>query len=203
MLRNLLTTVIIWIYDTYKNFVSIPNYHIHNSFMEYFTDNDKTYETNGEFWESESKKWDSLFNEHYVDLNGTNYRKETVPENVNKTIVRIKYWYNDKLYKYLTYNTNHEWPPSSKPGMVFSIPLASAYLVDADDKPVKDILGKIRRYSGPRGDFNGEQVRICDMLYYDEETLETMYPKIRIQNIFGKTKNVCTRTGYITDLRVL
>jgi hypothetical protein len=79
----------------------------------------------------------------------------------------------------------------------------SAQLMDADDKPVKDVLGKIRRYAGPRGDFHGEKVKISDMLYYDMDTLKTMYPNIRLKNVFGKTKTVSTITGYITDLTVI
>ena len=126
-----------------------------------------------------------------------------VPERVEKAIIRIKYWYNDKLYKYLTYDTKHEWPPKQGKDIVFNVPLVSAHLVDADDKPVKDILGKVKRYAGPRGDFHGEKVKISDMLYYDMDTLKTMYPAIKLRNIFGKVKIVSTITGYVTDLFVL
>lgn len=203
MLRNLLTTVIIWIYDTYKNFVSIPNHRILHSSMEYFIDTDKDYSVEGQFWENESKNWDGLFEEHYAELKDMAYRFEDTPANVNKTIVRIKYWYNDKLYKYLTYNTGHEWPPKESKDIVFNIPLVSANLVDTDDKPVKDVLGKIKRYAGPRGDFHGEKVKISDMLYYDIDTLKTMYPAIKLKNVFGKVKTVSTITGYITDLTVI
>lgn len=203
MLRNLLTTVIIWIYDVYKNFVSIPNHRIMHSSMEYFLDGKETHISSGEFWKEEEKKWDGLFDEHYVESREMTYRNEDVPENVKKTIIRIKYWYNDKLYKYLTYNTKHSWPPKQEEHIVFHIPLISAQLMDADDKPVKDVLGKVKRYAGPRGDFHGEKVKISDMLYYDIDTLKTMYPNIRLKNIFGKTKTVSTVTGYITDLSVI
>ena len=202
MLRNLLTTVIIWIYDTYKNFVSIPNHRILHSSMEYFIDNKKSYVVEGDFWKREMEKWDGLFDEHYVESKDMMYRGYKTPENIKKTIIRIKYWYGDKLYKYLTYDTGHEWPPKQCEDMVFNIPLVSAHLVDADDKPVKDVLGKIKRYAGPRGDFHGEKVKISDMLYYDMETLKTMYPAIKLRNVFGKVKTVSTIDGYITDLTV-
>jgi hypothetical protein len=202
MLRNLLTTVIIWIYDTYKNFVSIPNHRIMHSSMEYFIGSNSDYSVKSQFWENESKKWDGLFDEHYVESKDMSYRGHKTPNNVRKVIIRIKYWYNDKLYKYLTYNTGHAWPPEQAEDMVFNIPLVSAYLVDAGDKPVKDVLNKIKRYAGPRGDFHGEKVKISDMLYYDIETLKTMYPSIKLKNVFGKTKNVSTVDGYITDLTV-
>ena len=203
MLRNLLTTVIIWVYDTYKNFVSIPDHRIQHAFMEYFTNNKNSCDVDDPFWKSEADKWDVLFDEHYVALDDTSYQVGDVPERVEKAIIRIKYWYNDKLYKYLTYDTKHEWPPKQGKDIVFNVPLVSAHLVDADDKPVKDILGKVKRYAGPRGDFHGEKVKISDMLYYDMDTLKTMYPAIKLRNIFGKVKIVSTITGYVTDLFVL
>ena len=203
MLRNLLTTVIIWIYDTYKNFVSIPNHRVLHSSMEYFIDGRNPHLIEGEFWADEAKKWDGLFDEHYVETKDMTYRGYMPPTNVNKTIIRIKYWYGDKLYKYLTYNTGHKWPPEETKDIVFSIPIVSAHLVDADDKPVKDVLRKIKRYAGPRGDFHGENVKISDMLYYDMDTLKTMYPAIKLRNLFGRVKTVSTITGNITDLIVI
>lgn len=203
MLRNLLTSVILWVYDTYKNFVSIPNHKIECVTMEYVTGTDKIYSADGPFWKNEMIKWNEFFNEHYAEFNDLNYTAEETPSNVKKAIIRIKYWYNDKLYKYLTYNTKHEWPPTQENHVVFNMPLVSAYLMDADDKPVKDILGKIRRYAGPRGDFHREEVKISDMLYYDVDTLRTMYPTIKLKNVLGKVKSVSTVDDYVTDLFVL
>lgn len=202
MLRNLLTTIIVWVYDTYKKFVSIPDHSVYSACIEYFTDNNKEYTQVDDVWSNEVEKWDGSFSEHYMDLTGIDYRKTTVPEHVKKTIVRVKYWYNDKLYKYLTYNMNHEWPPHNKSGIVFNIPLISAEILDQDDKPVKDILKKVKRYAGPRGDFHGERVKISDMLYYDMETLKSEYPKIKLKNALGKVKILSTHEDYITDLRV-
>jgi hypothetical protein len=69
--------------------------------------------------------------------------------------------------------------------------------------PVKDILDKIKRYAGPRGDFyGGQRIKIGEMFYYDEETLKELYPKIILKNVFGITKTVCTTDGYINDLRI-
>ena len=86
--------------------------------------------------------------------------------------------------------------------MSFHLPLTSAQLMDVDDKPVKDVLEKIRRYSGPHSDFHGEKIKISDMFYYTEPFLATTYPKIKIKNCFGMVKSVDTATGYLTDLRL-
>ena len=32
------------------------------------------------------------------------------------------------MYKYLTYDMNHEWPPEKIPGIIFNMPIVSAHL---------------------------------------------------------------------------
>jgi len=202
MLVNLLTNVMLWVYGTLKYITSRPDYKIADTSMEYFLDTTKTPTDLDEFWEEEREEWDGETESYFKTLNFTEYKNTSVPENVTKTLVRIKYWYNDTMYKYLTCNMNHEWPPERTQGIVFNVPIVLAQLLDSDDKPVKDLLNKIKRYAGPRGDFHNEKVKISDMLYYDMETLETEYPKIKLKNALGMTKIVSTIDGYVTDLRV-
>lgn len=202
MLLNLLTSVILWIHVSIKNIFSKPDYKIIESSMEYKLNNEKTPSELDEFWEDEFEEWDGETEFFYKKLTDKDYKNTQIPSNVEKTILRIKYWYNDKMYKYLTYDMNHVWPPRSSSGISFNIPIVSAHLLDSYDKPVKDLLNKIRRYAGPRLDFHGEKVKISDMLYYDEETLEQEFPTIRIRNALGMIKNVDTKTGYVTDLRL-
>ena len=40
------------------------------------------------------------------------------------------------------------------------------------------------------------------MLYYDIETLENEFPRIKLKNVLGMQKIVSTVDGYVTDLRV-
>ena len=202
MIRNLLTSVIVWIHQTLKSINAKPDYKIIDVSMEYYLDITKTPYELDDFWESEHEEWDGETEEFYKDLNTINYKNTDIPNNVTKTTVRIKYWYNDIMYKYLTYDMNHQWPPERKSGVVFNIPIVSAQLLDSDDKPVKDLLNKIRRYAGPRCDFYNQHVKINDMLYYDIETLGNEYPKIKIKNALGMIKTVSTVDGYLTDLRV-
>jgi hypothetical protein len=192
----------LWVYGTLKYITSRPDYKIADTSMEYFLDTTKTPTDLDEFWEEEREEWDGETESYFKTLNFTEYKNTSVPENVTKTLVRIKYWYNDTMYKYLTCNMNHEWPPERTQGIVFNVPIVLAQLLDSDDKPVKDLLNKIKRYAGPRGDFHNEKVKISDMLYYDMETLETEYPKIKLKNALGMTKIVSTIDGYVTDLRV-
>ena len=106
------------------------------------------------------------------------------------------------MYKYMSYDMDHEWPPARKSGIVFNMPITSAQLLDSDGKPVKDLLNKIKRYAGPRGDYNNQQIRISDLMYYDMETLENEYPTIKIKSPLGMVKHVNTVDGYITDLSI-
>jgi hypothetical protein len=148
MLGNLLTNVIIWAYSTLQSVFSTPDYRIADSSMEYFLDYTKTPlpEELDEFWYEERNEWDDETESVFKTLNFSNYKDTTIPENVTKTVVRVKYWYN---------NTIHN-----------------------------------------------EKVKIRDMLFYDMDTLENDFPKIKLKSAIGTTKIVSTVDGCITDLRV-
>ena len=203
MIINFLTNVILWVYDSIKSVTSKPDYKIIDQSMEYFIDNDIIPEELDDFWLDESiNEWDGITETFYKNLNNVNYKNTTIPKNVKKILVRIKYWYNDKMYKYMSYDMDHEWPPARKNGIVFNMPITSAQLLDSDGKPVKDLLNKIKRYAGPRGDYNNQQIRISDLMYYDMETLENEYPMIKIKSPLGMVKHVSSVDGYITDLSI-
>lgn len=203
MFTNLLNRVIVWMYTVYKYVTNMPDYYIDHASLEYTVNPNEAYEIRDVFWKDESRWWDRDTHEVYCDLTYKDYMNTTIPENVSKTILRLKYWYNGTMYKLITENMQFCLPDDlKKSGFTFSIPLGEAWLVDHDDKPVKDITEKVKRYAGPKNDFHGEKVRICDMLYYDEETLVKEYPAIRLTNAFGMTKTVSTLDGFTTDLRL-
>tara|TARA_B110000305_G_scaffold32195_1_gene31205 strand:+ start:1375 stop:1992 length:618 start_codon:yes stop_codon:yes gene_type:complete len=177
------------------------DFKIVSRYIEYTIDHAKPFITDTPLWEDCAYTHD--VDTIYYTMNTDLYSDVTpVPEAIDKMILRVKYWYNNKIYKYLTNNPDYTWPPKKSSIMSFHIPLSSAQLLDASDKPVKDILEKIRRYSGPHSDFYGERVKISDMLYFTELCLSTTYPKIKIKNCFGMMKTVDTTTGYLTDLRL-
>jgi len=202
MFIKLLSDVIIWVYDRIKYVVSKPDYKIIDQSIEYTINNNIIPEELSDFWEDEYYEWDGETETFYKNLNGIDYNQSLVPNNVTHIILRIKYWYNDKMYKYLVNDLDHKWPPENVSGVIFNIPIVTAVLLDSDDKPVKDLLNKIKRYAGPRCNFHGQKVKISDMLYYDDETLELEYPSIKIKNAIGMVKKVSTVDGYITDLRI-
>jgi len=182
-------------------FVHKNDYTIINRSIEYTVDHSKEmFDTESDFWKSMRKHWVEESTEYYEDIDEREVLSDP-PSCVTKTLVRVKYWYNNKVYKYLTYDVDYPWPPVKSMGINFHIPLSSAQLLDCDDKPVKDMLPKITRYAGPHNDFYKNDVKVKDMLWYNEETLKNV-PKIKLRNALGLVKMVDTNTALLTDLRL-
>lgn len=178
-----------------------PDYTIVSRVLEYWVDNNVDFETSDEFWENQSAEWDEITETYYVNLSENEVIPEP-PKAVKKTMFRIKYVYNNQMYKYITYNRNYEWPPNKCDDIRFSIPISTVYLLDKNCKPVRDLYKKIQRYTGGPHKYC-ENIKIADMLYYSEDALKNCFPKILIKNIFGVSKIVSTVDGYISDLRAL
>lgn len=200
MLFNLLNNIICSVFIVYKKLAHAPDYHIIKEELEYVIDHRRKYLIDDAFWEMESRGWNRTMREYYSNVTGHNFKNTCIPQNINKIMLRTSYWYNNKIYKFMTYNINKKIPRVEK--LAFSLPLQKAELLDADDKPIFDITEKIRRYAGPQNDFHGEDVSIKDMLYFTCDVLKNEYPKLKITNIIGNSKIVDTLTGTTCDLRV-
>jgi hypothetical protein len=204
-MANLLTNVIIWAYGKYRDFFKISDYAVSKVYLEYYVDLDMKYEidTFDDFWVHEKTHyWDEGESDFYIDVTNREFSGTEVPQNVTKTIFRVHYWYNNERYKYITYDPEFTWPPKNNTtGVSFNLPITSATLVDEDDKPVRDVTRKVKRYAGPKGDFHGSDVKLSDLLFYDEDVLAEKYPKIQITNALGVKKVVSTLTGTTMNLR--
>ena len=198
MLFKLLSTVIYW----YKKFTTYPDYHIISEELEYKIDYRFKYIIEDDFWLEESKDWDGILDEFYVNVSSKKFRHTIVPQNVRNLVLRVKYWYNGKIYKAISTDINFMPGENEKVGMNFTFPIGNAVLVDHDDKPRVDITEKIKRYSGPRCDFHDQNVPLQYFLYYTKKTLENEYPKIIISNSIGMKKTLLTLKDSTTDLRI-
>jgi hypothetical protein len=121
---------------------------------------------------------------------------------VYNIILRIRYWYGNKQYKFITKKVDVDWPVLLHNGISFNIPLVSVTLLDCNNKPVRDITSKIKKYAGPKSDFHGEDVPIRDMLRYDHTDLKEKYPKIKLVNAIGMSKIVSSYDDEIKTLRI-
>lgn len=179
------------------------DYSIISEELEYAIDHDTKYRIEDDFWKNESKDWDGTLDEFHSYVTRKNFRNTVIPENIKNIILRIKYWYDGKIYKVITNNINFIPGKSDNDTNIhFSIPLNNAWVVDHDDKPVKDITEKVKRYAGPRNDFHKERVPLTDFLYYTPEKLKNDYPSVVIKNVLNMKKKVSTLDGFTTDLRI-
>ena len=198
MLFKLLSSVLYY----YKKIVTPQDYRIISEELEYTIDYRKKYDIEDDFWKEESVDWDGVMHEFYVLATGKNFRHTIIPQNVDNVILRIKYWYNGKIYKVITNDINFVPSEPKSNDVRFSIPLSRAWLLDQDDKPVRDITEKVRRYAGPRNDFHGQDVKLVDFLYYTRKTLKDEYPKLLLLNTLGMKKLVLTLEDSTAHLRI-
>ena len=199
MISKLLSNVIFW----YKSLVTPRDYTIISEEIEYGIDNDMDYMIEDDFWMEESKDWeDEILDEYYVNATGKNFRHTIVPQNIKYTILRVSYFFNGHEYVAISDDINFKPGEGEDDAMHFSIPLSSAWIVDHDDKPVRNITEKVKRYSGPRNDFHGQKVPLEHFLYYDREVLKDKYPKIILSNQLGMKKVLSTLDDFTTSLQI-
>jgi hypothetical protein len=196
MLFKLLSIV----FFIFRKLTTYPDYYITSEEIEYELERDIKYQVEDKFWEDESKSWDGILDQYHVNVTGKKFRHTSIPQNVKYVILRISYSFNGHIYKAITNDINFKPGEDTDNTMCFNVPLTSAWLVDHDDKPVRDITEKVKRYIGPRGDFHKQKVPLHHFLYYDIETLQERFPKIIVKNTLGMKKTIPTIKGFTTDL---
>ena len=200
----MLTKLLSSIFFFYKYLTTPRDYSIISEEIEYDVDHDMSYMIEDDFWLKEGKDWeDGILDNYYVDATGKNFRRSSdLPQNVKKLILRVRYYFNGKQYTAISNDINFKPGENEDNAMHFSIPLSSAWIVDHDDKPIRNITEKVKRYSGPRNDFHGQKVALEDFLYYDKETLKESFPKIILANTLGMKKTLSTLEDFTTDLQI-
>ena len=199
MLTKLLSTIFFF----YKYLTTPRDYSVISEEIEYAVDHDMKYQIEDDFWLAESKDWeDGILDEYYVNATGKNFRHTMIPQNVKWTILRVRYYFNGKRYTAISNDLNFKPGEGEDTAMHFSIPLNNAWIVDQDDKPMRDITEKIKRYSGPRNDFHGQKVPLEHFLYYDRDVLKDRFPKIVLTNTLGMKKLLSTLNDFTTDLQI-
>jgi hypothetical protein len=201
--REMLTKLLSTIFFFYKYITTPRDYSVVSEELEYTIDHDMSYMVEDDFWLKESKDWeDGILGEYYVDVTGKQFRHTIVPQNVKNIILRVKYYFNGKRYTAISNDINFKPGQNEDTAMHFSIPLSSAWIVDHDDKPMRDITEKVKRYSGPRNDFHGQKVPLKDFLFYEKDVLKDRFPKIVLSNTLGMKKTLSTLDDFTTNLQI-
>lgn len=198
MLIKFLSTIIFF----WKSLITPRDYTILSEEIEYKIDPNLKYQVDDQFWKDESKDWDGILDEYYVDATNKKFRNTSIPQNIIYTILRTKYIFAGKIYNAISYDLNFKVGKEEKNKMHFTIPLSNVSIVDHDDKPVRDITEQTRRYSGPRNDFHNQKISIEHLLYYDKDVLKKQFPKIVLTNTLGMKKVISTTDGMTTDLHL-
>jgi len=199
MLTKLLSTIFFF----YKYITTPRDYSVISEELEYTIDNDMSYMVEDDFWLKESKDWeDGILDEYYVDVTGKQFRHTIIPQNVKNIILRVKYYFNGKRYTAISNDINFKPGQNEDTAMHFSIPLSSAWIVDHDDKPMRDITEKVKRYSGPRNDFHGQKVPLEHFLFYEKDVLKDRFPKIILSSTIGMKKTLSTLDDFTTNLQI-
>jgi hypothetical protein len=199
----MLTKLLSSIFFFYKYLTTPRDYSIISEEIEYAVDHDMKYQIEDEFWLNESKDWeDEVLDEYYVNATGKKFRHTMVPQNIKWIILRVRYYFNGKQYTAISNDIDFKPGDNEDQSMHFSVPFSSAWVVDHDDKPVRNITEKVKRYSGPRNDFHGQKVSLEHFLYYDRDVLEKQFPKIILKGTLGLQKIVSTLDGFTTDLQI-
>jgi hypothetical protein len=199
----MITKLLSSIFFFYKYIVTPRDYSIISEELEYAIDHDMGYLVEDDFWLEESKSWeDEVLDEYYTIVTGKKFRHTIVPQNVKYTILRVKYYFNGKRYVAISNDINFKPGQCEDSAMHFSIPLSSAWIVDQDDKPMRDITEKVKRYSGPRNDFHGQKVSLEHFLYYDKDTLKDKFPKIVLSNTLRMKKTLSTLNDFTINLQI-
>ena len=98
----------------YKKLTTPKDYSIIMEELEYSIDYDMKYQVEDRFWKNESKDWDGILENFYVNVTGLDFRNTSVPQNVNGIILRIKYMYNGHVYSVITNDLNFSISISKK-----------------------------------------------------------------------------------------
>ena len=177
---NLVTDVFYF----FSKWFSYNNYYVRRATMEYMSNGYDELTNNNSFWYNESKQWDEEPEENFAVVTwwyNCNVHKtfmEDAPDTIIDFVFRITYLYNNKVYKYITLDQDHVWPPVASRDISYNPPLKS--VTDENGEDVTDI---IKKFAGPRNNFHGETINLKDI----------GFEKLTLTNILGQV-SVVTET---------
>jgi len=102
---------------------------------------------------------------------------DSKPSNVSQILINAKYTFSNKSYNYVSQEGDEfMWPPPPGEEMKFHLPITGAWASRDGKAKTMDISARMKRMTGPRGDFHGQDVKFKDIMKYDlpKVIIETM-----------------------------
>lgn len=185
-----LVDVLHWARGFCKYLFECSNYYVSSVYVTYTADillEQCEIEELSDIWVDESYTWVDNGGRYFWDITkefrssgGTSISDVmlSVPPNVKDVVYTIKYCYNNKQYKYVSGSDTFQWPPVSEP-LSFKMPILEAWCLNGDGKRVRNATNKLKKASGPVGNFHNQDVRVMDVVDYD-------YPQLEVKTLLEK-----------------
>ena len=179
-MERIIKDIVLHIFFLFRNFFVRSNYIIRKVKLDYVTSGEAS-DIDSVFWKNEARFWDSdEIADNTTDITRmyrNKFKIDEPPSCVSDCLYRITYLYNNQVYKYMSGNHDHVWPPKKVPG--FNPPIKEAW-AETFDGSHDDVTKQIKKFAGPNSDFHGETFSIHDML-------GERYVRLRLINILGQT----------------
>ena len=177
-----------------RRFIAPAKYQIKRVTIEYDSSGEQC-DVESAFWKNEERFWDTEFEENEANITWIYKNRLSVtpyPSCVSNVSYRIAYTHNGTMYKYVTRDPSHQWPPKKMPGFHPAIREAWVVMYDGENMNVTE---KIKKFAGPNSDFHGETLQLSDVI--GEQCVSLKITNILNQSIVVKTGESFSRKSFV------
>jgi hypothetical protein len=141
--KNFLLRVSIYL----RRFFAPPKHAIHRVILEYDSTGEQC-DNDSAFWRNEERFWEPELEENETNITWM-YRNrmsiEPIPRCVSDVTFRVTYEHDGSVYKYVTRDVKHQWPPKKVPG--FHPPIKEAWAIMFDGTHV-NVTDRVKKFAG-------------------------------------------------------
>jgi len=165
---NFLIEYILSIIQYFNDYFSYKNFVIVSKILDYTVEDPEKVETGNKFWEAQREKWIPVHSMYSVGIpDGAEYKP--IPSGITDCRMNIRYYYNNKVYIYVSDGLDYDWPPKKPSLMKFTMPIKNAVLLNDEGVPVKNITSEVKRFINHFGKFQNPymyhaKIRLTDVL---------------------------------------
>ncbi len=149
--------VLRWVAHFWTRIRQLRNYYVYHASINYVAKRDSMHlldKNTSTFWELEEQHWDTEEEEFYNDITyyypnrrDEIFNWENQPMHLSNLVLQVKYLYNDRVYRYVTKDLDHAWPPIRvRTKMTFVPPILSAWLLGPGKTRIVDVTKRIKEY---------------------------------------------------------